>query len=117
MAESKVRRDLCPHCHNSSSYVSFFECSSCGTVFCGICAKRSESRKALCPTCGNTGRKVYLSDILEREAEAKKRAEVEAKRRAEEEAKRRAETLRELENRQYGLGLRIGNRYYSDYED
>ena len=112
--------DDCLNCGRPSISVHrVFKCPSCGTVFCDLCSKSIKLSEPICPKCGSSGRTLHgnPSEVFKREAEAKKRAEAEAKRRAEEEAKRRADMLKELENRQYGLGLRIGNRYYSDYDD
>lgn len=107
----------CSHCHKTTE-ARTYKCRKCQAIFCRFCALHEVSGKIVCPEChGNDCFKVNEKNLIREREEAKRRAEEEAERRAEEEAKRRAEMLRELENRQYGLGMRIGNRYYSDYDD
>lgn len=109
--------DVCPHCHRdyreTDKWPKIYKCGSCGEVFCEKCTRGYNN--AECPSCRST--KCRKVQFPERKTSAEKKVIAEAKRRAEEEAKRRAETLREFENKTYSLGTRIGNRYYSDYED
>ena len=114
----------CPRCHSRGrtydyclktieQYPKIYKCTRCGILFCSECLFSLN----VCPEC--KGRAEVIQERTDRptEAELREKAKREAKRRAEEEAKRRAETLREFENKTYSLGTRIGNRYYSDYED
>ena len=110
----------CPRCHSRGrdygwrpEYPKIYKCTRCGVLFCGECLFKQD----YCPECGGRAKVIQERSYRPTKAELREKAKREAERRAEEEAKRRAEMLKELENRQYGLGMRIGNRYYNDYDD
>lgn len=112
------KMDVCPYCHEDyskdSKWPHIYKCKRCGTYFCDSC--NLNYRGYCCPSCGRENSYTIVQrNIPKTPDELKKIAIAEAKKRAEEgEANRRAETLKELENRHYGLGMRIGNRYYYD---